>query len=306
MFAASPRCRRRAAFTLIELLVVIAIIAILIGLLVPAVQKVREAAARMQCQNNLKQLGLGMHSFHDAYKVLPYCRTGGHSQDNTWAVILLPFIEQNSLYTTWFSTAIPNLDGPQIVSTTPRIAINDVRFNKTIRTASAPLNNLVPLYFCPSRREPQISGANGSNLTGSCCDYAVVGGDNVLNTGAFHINDGYGVGIRLTAITDGTSSTLMIGEKHLRQADIGVGSIDGCIYSATPAGMSFRQAGTNFPLALGANDPTQNGQFGSWHTGVTNFVFCDGHTEALNNSLAVSTLDALATRAGGEPIPSYQ
>jgi prepilin-type processing-associated H-X9-DG protein len=291
---------------LIELLVVIAIIAILIGLLVPAVQKVREAAARLQCQNNLKQLGLAMHNFHDAYKVLPYCRTGGHEQDNTWAVIILPYIEQGPLYQTWFGTIIPGLDGPPIMSTTPAIGINDLRYNRTIRNASAPLSNMVPLYFCPSRRSPQVCTAPlGSNLVGACADYAVVGGNNTLNTGAFHINDGYGVGIRITAITDGTSNTLLMGEKHLAPADLGVGAVDGCIYSATPSGLSFRQAGTNFPLALGSTDP-QNGQFGSWHTAGVNFVFCDAHVQFLPSSISSTTLGFLATRNGGETIPAFE
>jgi prepilin-type processing-associated H-X9-DG protein len=271
----------------------------------PAVQKVREAAARMQCSNNLKQLGLAAHNFHDTYQVLPYCRTGGHEQDNTWAVIILPFIEQNALYTTWFTTPLAGLDGPQIVSALPSIAINDLRFNKTIRTQSAPLNNTVSIFFCPSRRGRQVCTApSGSNLGGACSDYAVVGGDNNLNTGAFHINDLYGTGIPLLAISDGTSNTLLIGDKHLRAADLGLGTYDGCIYSATPSGLTFRQAGSAHPLALGLLD-AQNGQFGSWHTGVVNFVFCDGHVQALSTSLAGTTLGFLATRAGGEVIPSY-
>src|SRR5262249_12923397 len=161
---------------------------------------------------------LGMHNFHDTYKYLPYCRTGGHEQDHTWAVILLPFIEQGPLYTTWFSTPLAGLDGPQIVGTAPRIGINDLRFNRTIRDQSAPLSNTGPIYFCPSRRNPQICTMPlGSNLAGACSDYSVVGGDDTLNTGAFHVNGAYGTGIRLTQIQDGSSNTLLVGEKHLRQ-----------------------------------------------------------------------------------------
>jgi prepilin-type N-terminal cleavage/methylation domain-containing protein len=307
----SLRRSRGGGFTLIELLVVIAIIAILIALLVPAVQKVRAAAARTQCVNNLKQLGLGMHNVHDSYKVLPYCRTGGHEQDHTWAVILLPFIEQASLYTTWFSTPIPNLDGPQIAGTKPALRINDLRFTRTIRTNSAPLHNTVPLYFCPARRSPQIcTMPYQSNLTGSCSDYAVIGGtdNNNLNNGAFYVNSAngaYGTGIKLTAITDGTSSTLMVGEKHLKLDELQDGLLDGCIYSATPSGLSFRLAGPAHPLALGPTD-AQNGQFGSWHTDLVEFVFCDGHVAGLSTSIPGTTLGFLATRAGGESPGNYE
>jgi prepilin-type N-terminal cleavage/methylation domain-containing protein/prepilin-type processing-associated H-X9-DG protein len=294
--------RPRPGFTLIELLVVIAIIAVLIGLLMPAIQKTREAASRARCLNNLKQIGLGMHTFHDAFGTLPYCRTGGHEQDNTWAVILLPFIEQVPFSQTWFATPIPNLDGPPIVSNFPQLSINDLRFNKAIRMQFAPLNTTVNLYFCPSRRNPQVClTPMGSNLVGACADYAVVGGDNNLNTGAFHINDAYGTGVRFAEISDGLSSTLMVGDKHLRSIDLGLGTYDGCIYSATPSGLSFRQAGSLHPLALSPTD-NQNGQFGSWHTGVVNFVYCDGHGGGLPTSISATTLGYLATRAGSEVI----
>src|SRR6266542_5568041 len=101
--------KTRFAFTLIELLVVIAIIAILIALLVPAVQKVREASARLQCQNNLKQIGLALHGFHDSYKGFP--KAGEKSSQLSWHVFVLPYLDQVPLYAK-FDLSPGNYDGP--------------------------------------------------------------------------------------------------------------------------------------------------------------------------------------------------
>jgi prepilin-type N-terminal cleavage/methylation domain-containing protein len=154
------RRNRRGGFTLIELLVVLAIIATLMGLLLPAVQRVREAANRISCANNLHQIGLGMHNYHDVYQSLPPARCS--PQGATWAVLLFPYLEQDNLYRNW------NLGLSYYQQTDP-----------------ARLST-VPIYFCPSRRThstpptasvfgdtPNEGDANAPNVPGALSDYAV-------------------------------------------------------------------------------------------------------------------------------------
>jgi len=143
---------RRSAFTLIELLVVIAIIAILIGLLLPSVQKVRDAASRMECQNNLKQMGLGLHAYHDTYRklpmgVVPYPAIPGSDPKHyywSWLALILPFIEQNNIYVkadTWARTGPGNY---------PWWPWGDFWNNPPSSPANPGLGTQIPIYKCPA------------------------------------------------------------------------------------------------------------------------------------------------------------
>ena len=180
--------RAHSAFTLIELLVVIAIIAILIGLLLPAVQKVREAAARCKCQNNLKQIGLSWHSFHDANGYFPPAGDNGPtnccSADTgnvdflCWTFYILPYMEQNAAFKLVAQGSAANWN--------------------TLRTS------IVKSYYCPSRRITQLYNGVAK------CDYAGSRG-NGDNGVARRVNLGHRVNIT-AHVTDGTSNTLMVGE----------------------------------------------------------------------------------------------
>jgi prepilin-type N-terminal cleavage/methylation domain-containing protein/prepilin-type processing-associated H-X9-DG protein len=301
---------RKQGFTLIELLVVIAIIAILIGLLLPAVQKVREAAARSQCQNNLKQLGLATHGFHDTYKTLPPqaiapSGTGVASPDGfaTWAVLLLPHIEQAPLYKQW------NLQLPYS------------------RQAATAAQAQIPTYYCPSR-PPQIPSTNDSQ-PGGIGDYGASAGANDSNgaiidavftagtdaTGPIIVK--WKAQLNLQSIIDGTSNTFLIGEKHVRPNSLRGKNEDRTLYAGGNQNNYRRLAGyqTNAFPVVPANvtnirplfPPEEqaaalaNSSFGGPHTGVCQFAFCDGSVRAVSTTIDPLPLTYLAARADRQP-----
>ncbi len=214
---------RRTGFTLIELLVVIAIIAVLIGLLIPAVQQVREAASRIKCANNLKQQGLALHMHHDAYGALPSALDNRFQKHWhwSWMVQILPFLEQDNLYRAadeWASNTsmpvrwyLPRPNGtPGYAHWSPWggwvFGLTEPQQNPWLATA-------LPLYLCPSDpNTPLVTSTmpGGLKLTMAATNYLGSNGTNYkTQDGVFTSNRG----VRLGEITDGTSNTLFAGER---------------------------------------------------------------------------------------------
>ncbi len=306
---------RRRAFTLIELLVVIAIIAILIGLLLPAVQKVREAAARMQCGNNLKQLGLAMHNYHDTEQSLP---TGGkkiYGYRIGWAGYLLPYIEQNNLFQQASALSSTGLDGID-------------PWRTTAAYGKSPLfTSPIKVYFCPSS-ELGSSGSPDVVVTSTSPNghlqaplhYRAIGGATsvplIPGTQSAHANwSNSGViyptsRTRMTDIVDGTSNTLLVGETSSalgRQSPLSWPGIQPWTwgyyyYGDTQGWLMIDHKIVAWPIGYTGTFLTNETPFTSNHTNGVNVLFCDGSVHFLTKATALTTLQWLATRANSEVV----
>lgn len=312
----------RSGFTLIELLVVIAIIAILIGLLLPAVQKVREAAARTTCSNNLKQIGLACHNFEGTYQFFPpgiNCIVGSGSgqlfptnklygngivgqppfpnQMGGWLAYILPFVEQGNIQKNIDLTQdqYANCNGPNSIGA-----------------------QVIKLYICPSDplTQPQSTYTkNGVTYYFGMNSYLGNGGtrawyvSNMTIDGVFYLNSRTTIG----AITDGTANTFLAGERyHKDLAWANINTLGGWSWANYSAGQDYL-GGTcvpvNYQLPAGSS-PSQSqtddrtNAYGSGHTGGANFVFCDGSVRflTLTGTGDLPMLQALGTRNGSEVV----
>lgn len=324
---------KQLGFTLIELLVVISIIGILIGLLLPAVQKVREAANRIQCSNNLKQIGLAIYSFNDTYLCFPHggvcayppiqydssgVANGPARQPMGWLFLILPFIEQENIYKVVDNSVWPNT-GP---------------------VASLPIK----LYFCPSRRSPGVS-PNGRAMNDYVAaipgEYVGRGGQapfptlwpvvdmpvsvsdeyspfpmnypdhaGVLNRGRRVFgNQGYSViwpKVTPVSVPDGTSSTLLIGEKfkkvsryHLNDGHDDQGWVCGWDNDTVRSTCVKYKRDTDY---ISADDALDYARFGSSHINGMNGLFADGSIRSINYSIDPNVFWRIGQRNDGDPV----
>lgn len=297
--------RRRSGFTLIELLVVLAIIAVLVSLLVPAVQKVRAAAARIQCANNLKQIGLAAHHFHDTHKFIVPAWIGDNSSDPdgwaTWAVFLLPHLDQATTYQYW-----------------------DIRYQASRQPPQAYQQQLA-VYHCPGRPAFVLSKNDFVPEGGGLSDYGACFGTDanfdrsngtVIPPPAQVSLDANGVPVVLQwrgqltfqSVTDGVSNTLLFGEKHVRPNSLRGKNEDRSIFGGQNNSVRrMAGIGANGDLRPLRSPDDQNGafantSFGGPHAGICQFVFADGTVRPVPLDINLQTLTYLITRNDGQAV----
>ncbi|HEY2414910.1 MAG TPA: DUF1559 domain-containing protein [Pirellulaceae bacterium] len=308
--------RRTRGFTLVELLVVIAIIGVLVALLLPAVQAAREAARRMRCQNNLKQIALAVHNFSDVNGELP--RSFKPETGLSWQVNILSFLEQQALYNNFDTTTVTNShtspqrndpNGLTIVNAyqCPSCMVKRQLFNPPNNTNGP--TDLIPANTGTPAAVTHYYGINGPRGAGYPTGTATHEGVTAGTSGMFQRDPS----IRLAMVTDGTSNTMMVAEMSWISTIYGTRFRTwvrgGDEYAGIVAGKpAYVVSGRNITNAINsiftANliVPYNDVPFGSMHPGGMNAAFGDGSVRFVNQNISMITYRALASRDQGESI----
>ncbi|WP_145267271.1 DUF1559 domain-containing protein [Calycomorphotria hydatis] len=303
----SNRCHRKA-FTLVELLVVIGVIAILIALLLPAVQQAREAARRSKCTNNLKQIGIAIHNYHDVHNSLPF-GVGGIASGRRllqpptgWQALILPQLEQTAIY---------NEINFEVAHTDNHFTYGNISQDHVVnsyhcpsatifRSVSSSENDAYTMHYYG------VTGPVGASITGATYDSNNTshahGG--MAMQGMFHTR---GEKLRFRDVTDGLSSTFTIGELSWDDAGVyrhwlrgsEVTTPGGTNAGPTPGVKNIEYAINLFQLGAGSAD-FNSVSFGSNHVGGANFLFGDGSVTFLSENIDLGTYKSLASINGGE------
>ncbi len=297
---------RRNAFTLVELLVVIAIIGILIALLLPAVQAAREAARRMSCTNNLKQIGVALHNYHDTHGALPIGWLGFDASGNpdfmgtpgwAWGARILPFMEQQALYDSFIDMDLPVTD-----------PVNDQARVAMVSAFICPSDVGEDIFALKDAVDEETEGSNTitrlakSNYPGvfgtqdmhGVCEPGEPGYNGCQGNGMFSLNHS----VAFRDITDGLSSTFMVGERWSKWVHSTWTGVVPLGWHA-PARI-VAVASDEFPPNSEADVEQQTHNFSSYHPAGANFLLSDGHVQLITETIDLEVYNALCTRAGGE------
>jgi len=297
--------RKVRAFTLVELLVVIAIIGVLVGLLLPAVQAAREAARRMQCSNNLKQMGLALHMYHDSVGGLPPGWIAQHPTTQRsywlghpgwgWATRILPYLEQANVVENLIDYRLPLLDTyhdtarrtviPTYICTSD---VGDSIF--VLEAGPMPMPNYPAGYIATSVSKTNYVGVFGTvrMIDAGCPMGDCIGNGSLVLQRSFRFRD----------LLDGLSNTFIVGERNSRFSP---STWLGVFAGAAHAPGRIVAVAENPP-----NSPDNPGfTFSSYHPSGTNFLAADGSVKLISESIEMQTYHALCTRAGGEVVGEY-
>ena len=297
--------RSTRGFTLIELLVVIAIIAVLIALLLPAVQQAREAARRTQCKNNLKQLGLALHNYHDTFNMFPIQTSMGPAVKYhwSWIVMVLPFLDQAPLY----NQANFSLDGLNTTVNSSGVSNRSI-ISRNLTAALCPSD---PLSSTPATRADDATGVvlGLTNYAACVGDHANITTTTGAQSGPYNYGNNcvnasqcrgvitrYGWSARMRDLTDGTSNTMMVGEVVPSK----------CLWEDWGhQNFATTAHGPNYLFAtMTAGNPECIGYY-SWHTGGVQVLMGDGTVRFISENISGTTYNALASRAGGETVSEF-